>query len=209
MITRDAAYWRQYRKDHPGIYMKYHAKIIDKKRIQLKAWSEKNRDKRHATAKKYYDSHKDIVNQRNKQYHEANKDSIHNQAKGYALKNKEVIKVKMAAYHKKRYATDPKYKAGLFHRATERRITVQQRTTNPKPILDFIESVKSKPSAICYYCQKRVSTNHIHFDHMIPLSKGGMHSVENLCVSCDKCNLSKHDKLIADWMTLGQQLLTL
>ncbi len=33
-----------------------------------------------------------------------------------------------------------------------------------------------------------------HFDHVIPFSKGGRDSLENLVIACPKCNLEKYDK---------------
>ncbi|WP_407695941.1 HNH endonuclease [Sphaerimonospora thailandensis] len=48
----------------------------------------------------------------------------------------------------------------------------------------------------CRYCGRRVHTRRkgpgkLHFDHVIPWSKGGRHAVENLVVSCQRCNLRK------------------
>lgn len=63
--------------------------------------------------------------------------------------------------------------------------------------------------AFCYYCSKKVSTKSIHFDHIIPLSKGGPHSVDNLCVSCAECNMQKHDNPIEKWVKFGQQILAI
>jgi 5-methylcytosine-specific restriction endonuclease McrA len=49
----------------------------------------------------------------------------------------------------------------------------------------------------CVYCQKNP---HQHLDHIIPLSKGGAHSIKNLAPSCAKCNLSKASKLLfVEW----------
>jgi 5-methylcytosine-specific restriction endonuclease McrA len=48
------------------------------------------------------------------------------------------------------------------------------------------------------YCKRRVHTRRkgpgrMHLDHVVPWSQGGTHSVENLVVSCAKCNLAKSD----------------
>lgn len=167
--------------------------------------------------RQYYLAHKDEIVNKAIARHSVNKERDNEYGRNWRKINQDKVKkhylsirLKKLAHLKEWNKNNPeKYKARSFHSCSKRRARIKQTNINPKPILDFVESVKSKPSAICYYCQKKVSTKHIQFDHMIPLSKGGMHSVENLCVSCDKCNLSKHDKLIADWMTLGQQLLTL
>ena len=82
-------------------------------------------------------------------------------------------------------------------------------TVNPKAVRKFMLDVRSKTHAVCYYCSKTVSTRLIHFDHIVPLSKGGAHRVENLCVACKACNHRKWAHLLKDFVRLGQQLLSL
>ena len=43
----------------------------------------------------------------------------------------------------------------------------------------------------CYYCGGPFE----HWDHYQPLSKGGLHEIDNLLPSCAKCNLKKHNKI--------------
>lgn len=80
---------------------------------------------------------------------------------------------------------------------------------NLKGINRFVKLVKSKEFVICYYCQNETTSKGCHFDHIIPLIKGGLHSAANLCVACPACNLSKHAKSIPEWITEGQTLLNL
>ena len=36
-------------------------------------------------------------------------------------------------------------------------------------------------------------------DHVLPLSRGGLHEVNNLVPACRKCNFNKHDKTLEEW----------
>lgn len=45
----------------------------------------------------------------------------------------------------------------------------------------------------CRYCAAELRAGW-HVDHIIPLSKGGLHTLENVVVSCAACNLSKGTK---------------
>lgn len=43
----------------------------------------------------------------------------------------------------------------------------------------------------CVYCDDDLTNAEVHLDHVIPESKGGPTNLNNLQVTCRKCNLSK------------------
>lgn len=45
----------------------------------------------------------------------------------------------------------------------------------------------------CQYCG---STKHLTLDHVIPRSKGGTHTWDNVVTACEKCNSGKGDRLL-------------
>jgi 5-methylcytosine-specific restriction endonuclease McrA len=47
----------------------------------------------------------------------------------------------------------------------------------------------------CLYCGNPAK----HLDHIIPLSRGGNHSIGNLAPACVRCNTSKNNKTIMEW----------
>ena len=49
----------------------------------------------------------------------------------------------------------------------------------------------------CFYCGLKVQK--ITLDHVIPISKGGRHSIGNLVAACMPCNASKGNKFITQW----------
>ena len=48
---------------------------------------------------------------------------------------------------------------------------------------------------LCVYCGDHADT----LDHVVPLTRGGEHSISNLVPACRPCNSSKHDKLLSEW----------
>ena len=48
----------------------------------------------------------------------------------------------------------------------------------------------------CAYCGKRT---HLARDHIIPISRSGSDSMDNIVPACKTCNSSKHAKALLDW----------
>lgn len=48
----------------------------------------------------------------------------------------------------------------------------------------------------CHYCDKEAK---LTLDHVIPLSKGGKHSKDNVVAACAHCNCSKGNKTVEAW----------
>ena len=46
----------------------------------------------------------------------------------------------------------------------------------------------------CYWCNAKLTKDNTHLDHFMPLSKSGLHTIDNLVLSCVCCNLQKHAK---------------
>lgn len=49
----------------------------------------------------------------------------------------------------------------------------------------------------CYYCGREMGPPTI--DHVVPLSEGGRHSIDNIVLACHQCNSRKHVKDAAEF----------
>jgi 5-methylcytosine-specific restriction endonuclease McrA len=47
----------------------------------------------------------------------------------------------------------------------------------------------------CQYCGKKFKTRELTFDHLIPKSRGGRTTWENIVTACQKCNISKGNRM--------------
>lgn len=61
-------------------------------------------------------------------------------------------------------------------------------------------AVFHRDKGICVQCKADLTRlvnqqNALHYDHMIPLSKGGMNDITNLQLFCESCNLKKSNRL--------------
>ena len=51
----------------------------------------------------------------------------------------------------------------------------------------------------CQYCG--YNGDNLECDHMVPHSRGGPDSFDNLITSCPRCNRSKRDKTVREWLS--------
>lgn len=63
------------------------------------------------------------------------------------------------------------------------------------------QEVLDEFEGLCAYCG---SSERITMDHVVPRARGGAHAKENVVPACDRCNKSKHTRLLSEWeMTAG------
>jgi len=55
----------------------------------------------------------------------------------------------------------------------------------------------------CVYCNCELQWESSTVDHVVPLSKGGTHDLENLVLACELCNSRKGSKLLVEGLEPG------
>lgn len=63
--------------------------------------------------------------------------------------------------------------------------------------------VLKRENQICSDCGKSVQDDDIHFDHIIPHSKGGSSDEHNVRLLCSKCNIRRSDRYEAEHLVAG------
>jgi 5-methylcytosine-specific restriction endonuclease McrA len=69
-----------------------------------------------------------------------------------------------------------------------------KRITTGKVYKITTEEIIALQELPCYLCGKLAKG----IDHIVPLSKGGNHSIGNLAPCCVSCNSKKHSKFLAE-----------
>lgn len=90
------------------------------------------------------------------------------------------------------YASNPTSRHAA-HR--QRRARLRGADTREVPHRDW-QRLVNRYGGLCAYCRKQAAA---HQDHIIPISKGGRHSIGNLIPACGPCNRSKRDRLLIVW----------
>ena len=85
----------------------------------------------------------------------------------------------------------PEVKVGYRHRYRARK-----RNADGSHTLADLTRIFERQGGRSYYCDRRMfAINEGHFDHVIPLSRGGSDGPENLVFACPPCNWKKHARM--------------
>ena len=169
----------------------------EKKRIWNKAYREANKEDIAIKMKAYRQANKEDIVIKDKAYRQANKEHI----KAYLEANKEHIKAyrqankeRIKAKYKEYYCRTPKAKFNIksaAYRAAKFRATIRLTELDTFVIEE------------CYRLSQLRTTKTgfaWHVDHIIPLSKGGLHKPTNLQVVPAVWNLKKHNRNNNRWL---------
>lgn len=63
---------------------------------------------------------------------------------------------------------------------------------------DYSKQVNQLKNCICNICKKSIKGTP-QTDHIIPITKGGLHSIKNIQIVCKPCNLKKYNKIIKEY----------
>lgn len=208
---QDAAYYARNRDriiQRSGQYQKDHAAQVNAKNLKwLKAHPAQSRK----SAKIYSLRHPERVKARSLRYYHAKAkfDVASKTRKKVTRKEWGLRHPTYGRDYYAKYKLTPNGRAKILAAAMKRRALKKAATVNLRAITSWMRRIRSKASAVCYYCEATIPTSQIHMDHIVALANGGAHSVENLCVSCNHCNASKGAKPVRAWIRMGQQLLEL
>ena len=143
----------------------------------------------------------------NREYRKANKEKTDIYYKKWREKNKEKILLnerKNYAAKKEKYDS---YRAEwrkqnrLKWNSYRRSRDIRKKQNGIFLILD--KEFKKLNNELCFYCG---SNNKLTIDHIIPVVRGGRHSIGNLLIACKSCNSKKGSKTIQEWRKLQLRL---
>lgn len=197
-------YNRKYYVDNEDKFMEYREKNKVKIEKYNKKYYEKNKGYFSAKRKKRYKKNKEDESEKNKKWKGKNKEYLkkynkkyRNENKEYCLElmkqwrdnNKEKIKEYKNIYNKTDNGKATGQRANIKRRAREREII---NTLTSEEWLDILKEYKYK----CVYCGKEFNLfDRPEKDHIIPISKGGHNTKENIVPACKSCNSKKGNKI--------------
>lgn len=185
--AKNIAYWndrdsflerqREYRKKNPSVVQgvnkrqregKNREKILERKRGEY--IQNKNNPEWLERQKEYRRKNKDQKREYDRRRHADN-------PKKFVEKTREWVK------------SNPEKRKAIVFSYDARRRCQKSNGDSTAAIAEWEKSQKKH----CYWCNKPCVESY-HIDHYTPLSKGGSHTVDNLVISCPRCNLTKNAK---------------
>jgi 5-methylcytosine-specific restriction endonuclease McrA len=208
-------------KDRSEYLRQWHLANRERRLLERKARYRINYETERARLAAYHATHPEIAKKSQRNYRQRNLDSCRAKIRDYYHNNLERERARSRAKSKRQYSENrekilsrnrewaARNKDKIRQRDLRRKALKNGAKVNLAHMQEWMDSVKSRRTATCYWCDKTILSKDLHFDHIVPLAKGGEHSVENLCVSCEACNCAKQAKLVTAWVRIGQQTLTL
>lgn len=169
--------------------------------------SEKKREQNRQACRRWRERHKEYDRQRCRVKSQRDKARLSVSNRLWSKKN-----LKHRLEYNKKWRTQNPDRARANAAVSRQRRRARKRAVelgNPQIISEWMRRIRRLPLCRCHWCGTKVAGNRVHFDHIIPLSSGGPHSIDNLCASCEGCNCSKKDKSLRDWMANGQKFFNL
>lgn len=179
-----------------------------------------NRDKRRPDGLLCYC--RDCLKIRNAQRYVANREKIQDRNRRWGAENKARVsqvgrayyaanKAKVLAKRRERQAADPEAVRTYFReyarrnkvRKTDAVIDRRARKRNQFVERVYRKKVHARDSGACYLCGNPVTLQEMNVEHVVPLSRGGLHGYANVRTSCSGCNTRKGTRLLEELLTDG------
>jgi 5-methylcytosine-specific restriction endonuclease McrA len=170
-----------------------------------------NKEEKAAYNKKYKETHKEELREyqrrywvenkeRKQEYKRARQEYFTAKHREYVEKNRDRV---MANSRKWEIANRNKRNEQARTHAINRRL--RKYRNGGKLSRSDIDTQYNRQKGKCYYCGEKVGKKY-HVDHVVPLSRGGSHSPDNIVIACPTCNLRKNNKLPHEWLEGGRLL---
>ena len=176
-LTKNQEKIRESKKEYRKEYYKNNRDELLK---QKKQYYEDNKERMLKYGKEHYKKNKDKILEYQKVYYQKNKDG---KIKDYLVENKDIIKNRKRVYDRKHRTKNKSYYLALSKKYKLSKKNQVPEFANLNLITKIYES-----------CPEGY-----HVDHMVPISKGGLHWESNLCYLPASINSAKRAKSIEEF----------
>lgn len=167
----------------------YHANK-ERGRATREIWKANNREKHLAMMKQWRDTHPEQFKTKKQEAYQRKRVEYDALKTAWFEAHPDETKEIRRRAHEKWCQLHP---AEVLEKAARRRARKRAATTEDVSY----DAILNRDGFFCYLCQKPVDDpEDIHFDHIIPLCKGGTHSMDNIAVTHSLCNWKKGTRIL-------------
>lgn len=182
----------------------------ERRRAQVMAWYSRNKEKalmrsrerRQANLEYYRAKYKE----RHKQHQEQEREYRRHRWANLTQEERDALNAKWRDYKREyqaRYPRRGEVGRNWRKRYPERNAEKERRRVARKkkaPVIEKIDrlAIIARDNGTCYLCGTKPTGSDLTIDHVVPLSKGGSHTADNLRVACRRCNIRKGDRLLKE-----------
>jgi 5-methylcytosine-specific restriction endonuclease McrA len=141
-------------------------------------------------------------------YYEANREPFLAQRAGYKLVNRDRLNEQRREYYaktrKERLETTRAYEKAHPEKKAARE--AKRRALKRDATVEAVDYaiVLERDGMWCYLCETEIERREdVHFDHVLPLARGGEHSYANVRVAHSLCNIRKSDKTADEYLLVA------
>lgn len=186
---------------------KYNDSRLEERRKIRKVWLEKNKEHVKEYAKRRREENPEKVKAEFKRYYENNKDYFDEKARRYREENREVLREYNRKYSKKYRVENresiTKQRSEYYQKNKHKSAEARQRRTSREYNVPHTLTPKEWEETLLYFGNKDAYTGLemkvTSQDHVIPVSKGGGYTKQNI-IPCEiNVNISKGNRDMEEW----------
>lgn len=171
---------------------------------------ERNREKDNARTKAWAEENREYRLEQGRQYYQENRNVIIKRVRDWEIANREYRNERQRT----RYAEDPEYREKqlqwrkdniVYARLYGKIKRMQRRKNQPTCTVEELQALYEQQDGRCGYCGIPVRIeveDDAYIDHIVPLSKGGASTIDNLLFCCEQCSLSKRAMYLSEWQSV-------
>ena len=152
----------------------------------------------------YHNENRETINAKNREYGRKNREYLRDYYKIYYKENREKVNLKNRMYYKNNAERLKKYQKDFVRKNRQRYRNYNQNYYHKTRSLISTFSPQSWQQCLTYFnhqCAYCGSTESLEQEHVIPVSRGGHYTPDNIIPACRSCNASKNNKIMQDWFT--------
>lgn len=186
-------------------HAKWYANNSDKRIAQTTLWRKENPEKSREYSSNWYHRNSEKTKEYSSLYYINNREKIKKYSLDWSANNPEKVKTRSAKYYEdnvekillnaKEYRDNNKELFRIIYKNRKAR----RKSNGGKLSKDIVEKLMKLQKGKCPCCRLPLG-NDFHIDHIIPLSKGGTNTDDNVQLLRAKCNLQKNAKDPIDFM---------